>query len=639
MKKQMLPQTSMQAGELDPRARMRLDIVPWRNGVKKMRNMRPLLHGGAKTRPPLQFIRDAQGDGILIPFVFSATQAYVFHLKANDLRIFYEDGTVAVSSIVMPYSAAEISRVRWTQSGDTIIFFHIDYVPRILLRTGTASFALSLFSFDSITAGGQAIPFYRYEASTVTLTPSATTGTITITANSPIFASTWVNDRIRIREKQVRLTVFTSATVMSGVVEQTLLATAATAEWDEQAFSARRGYPGCGAFHDERLALAGAKTRLAGIWLSKVGAYFNFDIGTGLDSQAIWSGLSSDKVNVIEHLVSHRNLLVLGDFGEAYVPQSETKPITPGNFTVRPQTPFGTMAEVRPSIFDEAVFTAQRFGQGIRELLYVEASTAYSADSVSTLAAHLINQPVCIESLTTNPDIKEQYLFVVLADGSMSVLHSLRNQKITAWCNWTTPNGLFKSVCNVNGKIYVLVLRYGTQWCLERFRFDLEEFALDSFSSSVAGSSVTGLAHLNTRSVGIVSNKQFYGNGVVSGGSVAVDPVTVATTYAGLIYSPLLESLPPETQDDSGSTIGRKKRMSKVSLNIFETVRIGVNGYNLEVRDVRSVMSDAPALKTGTYDFSLLGWKTDPTFTLSSDVPLPITVLGFGAEISFRNEQ
>jgi hypothetical protein len=640
MRTQTVLQTNFQTGEVSPLMRMRADTQPWRNGVKRLRNMRQLMHGGARTRPPLKYHATAGADGVLIPFVFSSSQAYVFHLKNLDLRIFYDDGTVAVSSTVMPYGTSDLRYVRWAQSGDVIMFFHPDYAPRIIRRTGAATFTLSTMAFDDTsTADVTSQPFFRYEAASITLTPSGTSGSITVTASTSIFAANWVGDYIRIGGKQVELTAYTSGTQVTGTVRQTLAGTGATTDWDEQAFSTRRGWPACGAFHDERLVLAGAKNRRSGIWLSKVGQFFNFDVGTGQDDEAIWSGVSGDKVNAIEHLVSHRHLLPLSDFAETYCPQSETRPLTPENFSVRPQTPFGTMDTVRPCVFDESVMSAQKYGRAIRELLYTEAATAYSADPVSVLAEHLIQTPISMDGLTQSASVSEQYLFVVMNDGTMAVLHSLRSQKITGWSLWSTPDGLFRSVCVVNGKVFVLVNRWSGTYTLEEFKFDLEDFALDCFVSASAGATLTGLSHLNSRTVGIVSDGQYYGTGVPSSGSVTVDPATTATTYVGLAYTPEIQTLPPELQDESGSTIDRPMRIVRCSLNVAESIRFGVNGYNIEVRNVNDDLSEAPDPKTGTYDFAILGWGRDPTVTISVDVPLAITILGLGLRVAVRNEQ
>jgi len=631
-------QTNFQAGEIDSLMRLRQDTTAWRNGVKSMRNVRPLLHGGARTRPPFQYVANAGASGRLLPFIFSNTQSYVIHLKSGSMTIYYDDGTVAVSSIVTPWVGGEIYNVRFAQSGDVMILVHQGYEPRILTRNGGASFALTTFAFDEISANVKSFPFYRYAASTVTLTPSSTSGSITITASAPIFAADWVNDYIRIDEKQIKITAYTSGTQVTGTVYQTLGGTSATTEWDEQAFSARRGWPGAVAFHGERLAFGGARSRKGGVWLSKIGTFYNFDIGTGLEDEGIWSGISGDRVNEVLHLVSHRHLLVLCDLGESYVPESDARPLTPENFGIKQQTPFGSAEDVRPLVFDESVMTAQRFGRAVRELLFADAAQAYSADPVSTLAPELARDIVDMDALTSSPDVSEQYLFAVLGDGTMSVLHSLRSQKITAWANWSTPNGVIGSVCVVNGKVYVLVNRWGGTFTLERIRFDLDWFALDCFIERPAGNAFTGLSHLNARVAGVVSERMYFGSGDVSGGELAIEEETDDVAYVGLEWSPRIETLPADVEDERGSTVGRPKRIVKASVGIHESVAFSVNGYSFQVRNVDDDLSQPPSPATGTYDFTLLGWRMDPTIVLTVDVPLSVTFLGVALTLAVKNE-
>jgi hypothetical protein len=635
-------QTNFASGEVDPQMRMRADITPWRNGLARQRNLRSLLHGGVKTRPPLEFLFDGGTDGRFFVYEFSLTQGYFLHVKATTIDIYFDDGTLAVAGVSHPWGTLAVVReLRMAHSGDTMIFTHEDFQPRILTRTGVASFSISTLAFEAISGGGSSIPFYRYEASSVTLTPSATTGSITITASASIFSAAWIGDRIRHKKKQILITAHTSGTILTGTVEQTLTDTTATVEWDEQAFSTRRGWPRAVSFHDERLCFAGAKNRKGGVWLSKIGVFFNFDVGTGKDDEAIWSGFSGDKVNSVMHLISNQHLLVLTDKSEGYVPQSENRPVTPVNFAVRRQSQLGSLPGVRPVIFDDAVVTAQSFGRVINELTYSDASLAYSADPISTLASHLCNTPVGMDILASGSDLPEKYLFAPMTDGSLAVFHSLRGQKLAAWSRWET-DGSFKDIAVVNGRVFALVQRTinaVTKFHIERFRFDVP-CNLDSFKTFTSpGSSFAGMAHLQAKSVTIVSNNMVFGTATVpGGGTVTSETATTTTAYVGMPFNWALRTLPPELQDSRGNTLARPKRIVKASINVVETVRFGVEGNYLSVRNVNDDLSLPPNPKTGTYDFTLFGWSKDPFVEILSDVPLPVTILGLSLDVAAPNE-
>jgi hypothetical protein len=634
-------QTNLASGEIDALMRMRSDVKGWRNGAKVVENFRGLLQGGQRSRPPLQSVVASWGtvDGQLLEFEFDGTQGYVMKLEGANLRIRRTSDGADCGTLSTPYAAGEIREVSAAQSGDVLLLFHKNYQPRQVTRTGATTFTIATWDFDTSGTPAKYLgPFYRYEASSITLTPSATTGTITVTASTAIFTDTsWNGLYIRIGGKQVLLGTRTSDTVMGGcTVVETLANTNATTDWQEQVYSAKRGWPICACFHDDRLVLGGGKTRRQGLYLSQVGSYKNFDSGTGLDAQAIWTGISVDKVQDIRRVVSHQNLLVFTDQLVAYCPQSETKPLTPATISIRPQANYGITTTCNGKVFDGAVSYAQTGGKVMRELIYNDTIQAYSAEQTSVFTAQRVSNPQAIAALPASASIPEQYLFVVMDNGGMAVLHSLRSQQLTGWTFWTTPNGLFKSVAVVNNEVFVLVLR-GTTYSLEKFRFDVEA-SLDGFTTHAAAATfaagVLGPARADGK-YDVVSAGKHYGTLSLSGGVLTPDVAPTSETYIGIGWSPTLETLPPEIETPIGSLHVRPKRLSQVSVTIAGSVSVRANGQDLDVWDVAQDPNTQDRRKSNTYHFRLLGWKQDPTVTLGIQVPLPVTILGFATVVGY----
>jgi len=634
-------QTNLASGEIDALMRMRSDVKGWRNGAKVVENFRGLLQGGQRSRPPLQSVVASWGtvDGQLLEFEFDGTQGYVMKLEGANLRIRRTSDGADCGTLSTPYAASEIREVSVAQSGDVLLLFHKNYQPRQVTRTGATTFTIATWDFDTSGTPAKYLgPFYRYEASSITLTPSATTGTITVTASTAIFTDTsWNGLYIRIGGKQVLLGTRTSDTVMGGcTVVETLANTSATTDWQEQVYSAKRGWPICACFHDDRLVLGGGKTRRQGLYLSQVGSYKNFDSGTGLDAQAIWTGISVDKVQDIRRVVSHQNLLVFTDQLVAYCPQSETKPLTPATISIRPQANYGITTTCNGKVFDGAVSYAQTGGKVMRELIYNDTIQAYSAEQTSVFTAQRVSNPQAIAALPASASIPEQYLFVVMDNGGMAVLHSLRSQQLTGWTFWTTPNGLFKSVAVVNNEAFVLILR-GTTYSLEKFRFDVEA-SLDGFTTHAAAatfaSGVLGPARADGK-YDVVSAGKHYGTLSLSGGVLTPDVAPTSETYIGIGWSPTLETLPPEIETPIGSLHVRPKRLSQVSVTIAGSVSVRANGQDLDVWDVAQDPNTQDRRKSNTYHFRLLGWKQDPTVTLGIQVPLPVTILGFATVVGY----
>ncbi len=73
------------------------------------------------------------------------------------------------------------------------------------------------FAFDEATGGELAQPYWAYEKS-VTIQPSARTGSITVTASSGIWTAAYVGLRLRYAQREIRITSQVSATVLQGEV-------------------------------------------------------------------------------------------------------------------------------------------------------------------------------------------------------------------------------------------------------------------------------------------------------------------------------------------------------------------------------------------------------------------------------------
>lgn len=81
-----LIQRSMSAGEIAPALYSRVDTTRYQSGLRTLRNMYVMRHGGATSRPGTEFVCEvlSRNSGIqparLIPFVFNDTQTYVLEL-------------------------------------------------------------------------------------------------------------------------------------------------------------------------------------------------------------------------------------------------------------------------------------------------------------------------------------------------------------------------------------------------------------------------------------------------------------------------------------------------------------------------------------------------------------------------------
>lgn len=412
-----------------------------------------------------------------------------------------------------------------------------------------------------------------------------------------------------------------------------------TRNWDEPAFSTVRGYPGCVTFHEGRLWFGGSYSQPDSLWASKIGEFFNFDVGEGLDNESIQVSVGSDDISSVLHLVSNRHLQIFTARSEFYIPRNAQSTVTPGNITIARQTPYGS-SNVTPLPFDGATVYLQATKSSVREFLYTDTEQAYSAPTLSLLADHLIDAPIDMNILFGTEDRPEQYLLVVNNDGTVACFHSARSERLAAWSLWETehPSGIakFDSSVSIGNRLYFSVLRNSTYY-LERMAKNDLDLTLDCAKTYTAGSATknwTVGAQYASKTVSVVSNNYYLGDFAcnASGQITLNDEVTTITV--GFNYEVTIETLPANVVLPQGNYSGRPKRIARVILALNNTLAVSIQGNRLIVRQVNDDFSTQPTAVTGKREFFLLGFNRDATVVINQSEPLPLRLLGMAMEVS-----
>ena len=191
--------------------------------------------------------------------------------------------------------------------------------------------------------------------------------------------------------------------------------------------------------------------------MSKVGEYNNFDVGTGLDDEAIFTTLLSAQHHQICTIVSSDALQILTSVGEWAISNS---PLTPSNVNIKQHTSVGSAIDryLPPQQIEGATVFISKSGNDIRELDLDTLNNKYNATDLCVFSKHLMNKPV---SVAYNKS--RHQLFVVMDDGYIAVLNKYINTDISAWGKYTT-DGLFKYVAVVDDDTYVVVKRGNTSY-------------------------------------------------------------------------------------------------------------------------------------------------------------------------------
>lgn len=670
-------QSNLNRGELDPRAVGRIDLDAYYNGVRTATNVLAIPQGGMKKRPGMPFLGEALGDGRTENFSFNVEQSYL--LVFTDLRMqVYKNGVLQTNLngsgfdyVVTPWTLTQLADIDYIQSADTAIIVHPDVAPYTISRSSDTDWTVSTITFTNIpqfdfddassptpVAEVQELNFAapnegdRYKLALegllteevvfagddatneenirVALQELITTGNSGISVSTVTTLDTYEVTLAGESANDWDLITATVVLVKSTSFEVATTRTTAGTSRKEDVWSAGRGWPRTSTFHEGRLYFGGSLSRPSTIWGSRVNDFFNFDEGRGRDDELISATLDTDQVNAIEGIFSNRSLQVFTSGGEFYVPES---PITPSNVAVKPQTNLGSK-RVRPVTIDGVTLFVQRTGKSVNQFVFVDDFQANQTRSISTLAPHLINDPVKMSVSRGTDTTDANYVYILNSDGKLTVFNTLITEGVQGFTSWET-NGSIKSVAVVDKRLYFLVERTinsVTKYYIEREDDDLNT---DSGVRTTVGGSdtLTGLDHLNGEEVRVKADGAVQDDETVSGGQITI--VRDADIIeAGLDYTPTIQTLPLNTPLKNGPSVFRKKKIQRVSLQLHESNGVIVNGQRVADKTIGLNQFDAPEPNTGIERIYILGWTLDASVTITQTTPMPMTILSIGLEVA-----
>ena len=171
----------------------------------------------------------------LEPFIFSSDEKYVCAFSSGKIEIFRVNADGSFNSLVatlttdsasaaLPFTDSNLQEFTYAQSGDFMFIAHNDFMPRELVRTGLTSFEVRTFTFDTSADGNKKLqPYYHFQASGVTITPSATSGNgITLTTSAAYFNANHVGTSLLIHDTQVDIKTFTDSQNVTADVQGTI---------------------------------------------------------------------------------------------------------------------------------------------------------------------------------------------------------------------------------------------------------------------------------------------------------------------------------------------------------------------------------------------------------------------------------
>lgn len=605
--------TNFTAGELSSELLGRADLNAYANGALKLENVFIEPTGGIHRRPGLQYLQTLTGKTRLISFEQDSQNAYLF-LIANTQTKIYKNETL-VATLTTPWTTAQLDKLCWCAVLDGLIVVHEDVQPYRFSLSGSTWTGTNFSFLNANNYIHQ--PHARFVADGVTMASSGCGGSVTLTTSTDVFKSAHIGKQFKLADGYVQITAVTNATTASATVLKKLMegdditdstALSATRYWGEPALCSEHGWPATVTTYQSRLVFGGSKDLPNTLWFSQTEDLTNFEEGTALDSEAITFSLMSDQANKICALFAGRHLQVFTTSAEW---MATGDPLTPTNIQLKRQTQVGSddTRFIPPVGIDGATIFATANGKEIREFLFSDLEGIYQATDLSLLAHHLIDRPV---DMAYDKYLRQAY--IIMQDGSLSVLTSFRAEDMQSWTRQTT-SGTFQNVAVCGGNAYFIVKDNDTYY-LERFNEDLHTDRGFLLTASPATDTWTGLNVLEDEKVQIVADGRVQDSQVVESGSITL--LTPAEfVEVGLAFTHIVAPLPPIVGANNGAAPVANARFIRGVFRVVDTQSVEIDtgsGVHQElVPNLANYQMDSVPQKY-TLDLVVrgLGWHRNP---------------------------
>lgn len=592
-------------------------------------------------------------------------------------------GIIAPTEVVTPYTEDDVWTLQFSQSADFIYIAHGLYQPRTLTRTSASVFSIATYAPENG-------PYLGENTTSTTMTPSATSGSITITASAvtginggsgfvasdvgrPIslqYSSKWYWCKITAVGSTTSITATVYGLVEAdGTVVTALPGTGATGGWKIGAWSETTGWPACVTFYQQRLVWGRSDAQPQTVWMTKAGVLTSFATTVPLqEDDAITLTILAGEVNAIQWLAESADLLI-GTTGAMRTigPADSGKVFSALNVVERRQSTFGSMA-IQPVQVGPVAIYPSYYGKSLRECLFSFQQNSYITPELTILSEHMMRSGVRQISYAQEPD---SIIWMSMGNGELVGITYERDQQIVAMARHRlggevlnsgivdpddpddpdTHYAVVESVACIPGadrtEVWLSVIRTidgeVTRY-IERLTKPFEAmekkdavFVDSSYTySGAATGTVTGVNWLIGQEISILADGAVMPNQTVSdSGSFTLPNSKEASTITfGIPYSARGKTLPIAAGIGDGTGLGRQKNVVAANLDYMETGYLEVGSPNarelsvaIGLRGREDAMDDSPPLKDGFYTVRFdRGWKDAGQIVFETDKPLPATI-------------
>lgn len=458
----------------------------------------------------------------------------------------------------------------------------------------------------------------------------------TLTAGTPAFRDEDVGKYVKIYGGVVKITEITDSTHAQGQILSIMSesgssnpGTALAGAWtlEVSAWSEDMGYPGVIEFFDGRLGFSASPSQPTTFWLSRSNDYENIAVGS-LADDAIQYTIASREVNRIQWMAAYGDLL-LGDAKNEHVVKGKGADEPLGGDVlpqVRAQSAEGSAAIDALPLTDGLAF----INAALRKIFmasYDVAGDRFRPTDITKLAEHITAPSLAIHPMVYAQN-ESSSVYVVRSDGQLLVLTIDSEEKVLAWSRFVTE-GEIESVAAIphpdGGKDQVWVIVKRNIDGVDRRHIEYFDDAMQTdcgvLYSGVPVTELSGLSHLEGKTVDIIVDGDYIGQSVVSGGAVSF--AAGSEVQVGLHYEATLETMRPSIQNQMSE--GFKRRWVSAFVRMQDTRHITIDGN----------VVDNGAPFTGDKQVDDDEWTTDGSVEVKRIQPYKAIILAIFGDVEF----
>ncbi len=675
-------------GELTPQFQGMISSPIYHKGALQMVNFMPMRQGGFRKRPGTLYQGHTASDAIgrLIPFVVSVGYAYVVELTNNLIRFWkWESGALVYLSgkdVTTTYLLSELNEIQFAFNFPYLFLVHQNHPPAAIRWASGDNFTYANLTFSGANAEfdtGTIASNVDVTLTTGSLNPDIPGGN---TYNNYIGWSVTgsgipTNTTISGVTDATHFTLSQSSTNGSGI-SMAISAPYIDGQTPALPFQSSGNYPQAVCVAFQRIWFGNTMNSPLGFWTSVVGMFDTFgnvQMGTYEtvsypysqmnvdangqptsqpptytttqqseniigDADGIYQTINSDRNDSIQWIAPDVDLFVGSSSGLWVIPAQATA----NNVSVQVVSRQGSSA-VQGSMVQGGCVFAQVYGKRIGQIGWQGIYNPWvPPDDLTFYADHLFSKDtVVLWDFQQNP---ETMLWFLRTDGNLRALLMDTVHQVRAWWEIVTT-GTVTSLCVIPGDdrdvLCLSVTRNGynlveilddPDWYDPSGTNDGEVNAnyLDAAvmqSSGTPFTVVTGLAHLDGLSVGMVGDGAYLGTATVSGGSVTL-PTASKVAHVGLPFTATMQTLPLDSGDVLNSTVGMQKSTPAGYIRLYNTLdcEVGADSSHLDPVDVGTSVAIAdPPMFSGDVPINIQSDARSPAYiVVVSGNPLPCTV-------------